>query len=133
MPSVFTFRATQPPVIGAMAKITLLHRVAYEKAAPSSGLTSLGMKIRNRHIETSVYKNVQELQSSWKTNRKRRTCPTENLFALPNGVTPEVIEGHQCPRAGRSEDLFVVVWKELVFWHNEKNSFRSQQSLEAEV
>ncbi|GBM73067.1 hypothetical protein AVEN_268538-1 [Araneus ventricosus] len=69
MPSLFTFRATQPPEIGAMAKITLLHGVAYEKATPSSELTSLGMKIRNRHVESSVYKNVPELQSSWNTNR----------------------------------------------------------------
>ncbi|GBL87025.1 hypothetical protein AVEN_218732-1 [Araneus ventricosus] len=64
MPFLFTFRASQPPEIGAMAKITLLHRVAYEKAAPSSGLTSLGMKIRNRHVESCVYKNVLELQNS---------------------------------------------------------------------
>ncbi|GBO08284.1 hypothetical protein AVEN_182827-1 [Araneus ventricosus] len=69
MSSLFTFRATQPPEIGAMAKITLLHRVAYEKATPSSGLTSLEMKIRNRHVESCVYKNVLELQSSWNTNR----------------------------------------------------------------
>ncbi|GBO08057.1 hypothetical protein AVEN_46913-1 [Araneus ventricosus] len=52
MPSLFTFRETQPPEIGAMAKINLLHRVAYEKATPSWGLTSLGMKIRNRHVES---------------------------------------------------------------------------------
>ncbi|GBN47277.1 hypothetical protein AVEN_230307-1 [Araneus ventricosus] len=39
------FRAKQPPEIGAMAKITLLHRVVYEKATPSSQLTSLGMRI----------------------------------------------------------------------------------------
>ncbi|GBM77447.1 hypothetical protein AVEN_128826-1 [Araneus ventricosus] len=45
IPSLFTFRAMQPPEIGAMAKITLLHQVAYEKATSSSGLTSLGMKI----------------------------------------------------------------------------------------
>ncbi|GBN78680.1 hypothetical protein AVEN_238747-1 [Araneus ventricosus] len=61
-------RATQPPEIGAMAKITPLHRVANEKATPSSGLTSLGMKFRNRHVESFVYKNVLELQSSWNTN-----------------------------------------------------------------
>ncbi|GBN67654.1 hypothetical protein AVEN_134981-1 [Araneus ventricosus] len=53
MPSLFTFRATHPPEIGAMTKITLLHRVAYEKATPSSGLTSLGMKVRNRHVKTA--------------------------------------------------------------------------------
>ncbi|GBO36293.1 hypothetical protein AVEN_188870-1 [Araneus ventricosus] len=69
MPSLFTFCAMQPPEIGAMAKITLLHRVAYKKATPSSELMSLGMKIRNRHIESCVYKNVLELQSSWNTNR----------------------------------------------------------------
>ncbi|GBN80788.1 hypothetical protein AVEN_88174-1 [Araneus ventricosus] len=69
MPSLFTFRATQPPEIGTMAKITLLHSVAYEKATPSSGLTSLGMKIRNRHVKSRVYKNVLELQSSWNTSR----------------------------------------------------------------
>ncbi|GBM12282.1 hypothetical protein AVEN_155284-1 [Araneus ventricosus] len=55
MPSLFMFRATQPPETGAMAKIT----------QPSSGLTSLGMKIRNRHVESCVYKNVLELQNSW--------------------------------------------------------------------
>ncbi|GBN69542.1 hypothetical protein AVEN_272678-1 [Araneus ventricosus] len=65
MPSLFTFRVKQPPEIGAMAKITLLHRVAYEKATPSSGLTSLGMKIRNRHVESCVYKKILKLQSSW--------------------------------------------------------------------
>ncbi|GBM68460.1 hypothetical protein AVEN_6434-1 [Araneus ventricosus] len=69
MPSLFTFRSTQPPGIGAMAKITLLHHMAYEKATPSLGLTSLGMKIRNRHVESCVYKNVLKLQSSWNTNR----------------------------------------------------------------
>ncbi|GBM20735.1 hypothetical protein AVEN_105965-1, partial [Araneus ventricosus] len=67
------FRATQPPEIGAMAKITLLHRVAYEKATPSSGLTSLEMKIRNMHVESCVYKNVLELRSSWNTNRDHVT------------------------------------------------------------
>ncbi|GBN16770.1 hypothetical protein AVEN_23805-1 [Araneus ventricosus] len=61
MPFLFTFRATQPPEIGAMAKITLLHCVACEKATPSAGLTSLGMKIRNRHVESCVYKNSLEL------------------------------------------------------------------------
>ncbi|GBO24384.1 hypothetical protein AVEN_179263-1 [Araneus ventricosus] len=69
MPSLFTFHTTQPPEIGAMAKITFLHHMAYEKATPSSGLTSLGMKIRNKHIESCMYKNVLELQSSWNTNR----------------------------------------------------------------
>ncbi|GBL99811.1 hypothetical protein AVEN_162824-1 [Araneus ventricosus] len=69
MPSLFAFRATQPPEIGAMVKITLLHRVAYEKATPSSELTSLGMKIRNNHLKSCVYKNVLELQSSCDTNR----------------------------------------------------------------
>ncbi|GBM78673.1 hypothetical protein AVEN_178194-1 [Araneus ventricosus] len=68
MPSVFKFRVTQPPEIGAMAKTTL-HHVAYEKATPSSGLTSLGMKIRKRHVESCMYRNVLELQSSWNTNR----------------------------------------------------------------
>ncbi|GBO24139.1 hypothetical protein AVEN_121670-1 [Araneus ventricosus] len=43
-PSLFTFSATQPPEIGAMAKITLLHHVTHEKATPLSGLTSLWMK-----------------------------------------------------------------------------------------
>ncbi|GBN93257.1 hypothetical protein AVEN_211780-1 [Araneus ventricosus] len=37
MPSLFMFHTKQPPEIGAMAKITLLHHVAYEKATPSSG------------------------------------------------------------------------------------------------
>ncbi|GBN72661.1 hypothetical protein AVEN_170588-1 [Araneus ventricosus] len=73
MPSLFTFRATQPPEIGAMAKITLLYRVAYEKATPSSGLTSLGMKIQNRDVKSCVYKNVLELQSSWNPNRAHLT------------------------------------------------------------
>ncbi|GBO01760.1 hypothetical protein AVEN_241835-1 [Araneus ventricosus] len=68
MPFLFMFPTTQPPEIGAMAKITL-HHVAYEKATPSSGLTSLGMKIRSRHVESCVYKNVLELQSSWNGNR----------------------------------------------------------------
>ncbi|GBN03941.1 hypothetical protein AVEN_274180-1 [Araneus ventricosus] len=76
MPSLFMFRATKPPEIGAMAKkITLLHRLPYEKATPSTGLTSLGLKIRNRHVESCVYKNVLEpvanpggFQSSCYTN-----------------------------------------------------------------
>ncbi|GBM66512.1 hypothetical protein AVEN_246917-1 [Araneus ventricosus] len=63
------FRAMQPLEIGAMAKITLLYRVSYKKATPSSGLTSLGKKIQNRHVESCVYKNVLELQGSWNTNR----------------------------------------------------------------
>ncbi|GBN50241.1 hypothetical protein AVEN_49572-1 [Araneus ventricosus] len=57
-----SFRTTQPPEIGAMAKIILLHRVAYKKATPSSGMTSLGIKIRNRHVESCVYKNVLECE-----------------------------------------------------------------------
>ncbi|GBN69315.1 hypothetical protein AVEN_200901-1 [Araneus ventricosus] len=86
MPSLFTFRVKQPPEIGAMAKITLLHRVAYEKATPSSGLTSLGMKIRNRHVESCVYKNVLELRSSWNTNRAHlpnwTSCGHTNIFCI---------------------------------------------------
>ncbi|GBN34076.1 hypothetical protein AVEN_164257-1 [Araneus ventricosus] len=68
MPSLHVLR-NGPPEIGAMAKITLLDHVPYEKAMPSSGLTLLGMKIRNRHVESCVYKNVLEQQSSWNTNR----------------------------------------------------------------
>ncbi|GBM05105.1 hypothetical protein AVEN_210813-1 [Araneus ventricosus] len=52
VPSLFMYHATQPSEIGAMAKITLLQHEAYKKATPSSGLTSLGMKIRNRHAES---------------------------------------------------------------------------------
>ncbi|GBN33767.1 hypothetical protein AVEN_126846-1 [Araneus ventricosus] len=58
MPSLFKFRAMQLPEIGAMAKITLLHRVAYEKATPSSGLTSLGMKIQKSHIKCCICRKV---------------------------------------------------------------------------
>ncbi|GBN80646.1 hypothetical protein AVEN_210869-1 [Araneus ventricosus] len=69
MPSLFTFRSAQPPEIGAMAKITLLHCMAQETATPSSRLTSLWMKIRNRDAESCVYRNALELQSSRDTNR----------------------------------------------------------------
>ncbi|GBN13857.1 hypothetical protein AVEN_176769-1 [Araneus ventricosus] len=62
MASLFTFRSTQAPEIGAMAKRTLLHHVACEKATPSSGLTSLEMKIRNRHVESRLQKSLTELQ-----------------------------------------------------------------------
>ncbi|GBL78279.1 hypothetical protein AVEN_42824-1 [Araneus ventricosus] len=65
----FSLHATQPPEIGAIAKITLLHRMAYEKALLSSELMSLGMKVRNRHVKNYVYKNVLELQSSWNMSR----------------------------------------------------------------
>ncbi|GBO41341.1 hypothetical protein AVEN_34856-1 [Araneus ventricosus] len=48
--------------IGAMANIALPHRVAYEKATSSSGLTSPEMKIGNRHVESRLQKSSTELQ-----------------------------------------------------------------------
>ncbi|GBM18437.1 hypothetical protein AVEN_66804-1 [Araneus ventricosus] len=57
MPSLFKFRTTQPPEIGAMAKIILLHRVAYKKATPSPEL-----KIRNRPVESRLQKSLTALQ-----------------------------------------------------------------------
>ncbi|GBM19007.1 hypothetical protein AVEN_172481-1 [Araneus ventricosus] len=82
MPSLFTFRATQPPEIGAMAKITLLHRVAYEKATPSSELTSLEMKIRNRHVESRLQKSLTELQILNGTGRTSLLAIHELLVPL---------------------------------------------------
>ncbi|GBN14794.1 hypothetical protein AVEN_251243-1 [Araneus ventricosus] len=62
IPSLFTFCAKQPPEIAAMAKITLLHPVAYEKAKYAFiGADVLGMKIRNRHVESRLQKSLTEL------------------------------------------------------------------------
>ncbi|GBM20724.1 hypothetical protein AVEN_105956-1 [Araneus ventricosus] len=92
MPSLLTFLATQPPEIGAMAKITLLHRVACEKSTPLPGLTSLEMKIRNRHVKSCVYKNVLELQRSWNTSRAH--LPNWNSFGHVSFPLAFALLGH---------------------------------------
>ncbi|GBN60549.1 hypothetical protein AVEN_242052-1 [Araneus ventricosus] len=78
MSFLFTFRATQPPEMGAMAKITPLHRVAYEKATPSSGLTSLGRRSETGTLKAACTRMYWNYKSSWNTNRAH--LPTWTSF-----------------------------------------------------
>ncbi|GBL86790.1 hypothetical protein AVEN_270420-1 [Araneus ventricosus] len=82
MPSLFAFRATQPPEIEAMAKITLPSSRGLRESHAFIGADVTGMKIRNRHFESYVYKNVLELYSpvnegQISTNRKKKWCSFE--------------------------------------------------------
>ncbi|GBM80097.1 hypothetical protein AVEN_205136-1 [Araneus ventricosus] len=68
MPFLFTFCTTQPPEIGAIAKITLRHCLRESHAFIGADVTG-DEDPKQARFESCVYKNVLELQSSWNTIR----------------------------------------------------------------